>query len=46
VRAIFAGGNGGQISMEIPELDLVIAYTGGNYGTRGLNAQLLLPAVQ
>lgn len=46
VRAIFAGGNGGQVSMEIPELDLVIAFTGGNYGTRGLNAQLLLSAVQ
>ena len=46
VRAVFAGGNGGQISMMIPELDLVIAYTGANYGTRGLNAQLLLPAVQ
>jgi CubicO group peptidase (beta-lactamase class C family) len=46
VRAVFAGGNGGQISMAIPELDLVVAYTGGNYGTRGLNAQLLLPAVQ
>lgn len=45
VRAVFAGGNGGQISMAIPELDLVIAYTGGNYGTRGLNAQVLLGAV-
>lgn len=31
VRAYFAGGNGGQISMTIPELDLVIAFTGGNY---------------
>lgn len=31
VRAIFAGGNGGQVSMAIPELDLVIAFTGGNY---------------
>ena len=28
---IFAGGNGGQISMGIPELGLVIAMTGGNY---------------
>ncbi len=46
VRAVFAGGNGGQVSMAIPDLDLVIAFTGGNYGTRGLNAQLLLPAVQ
>ena len=46
VRAVFAGGNGGQVSMEIPDLDLVIAFTGGNYGTRGLNPQRLLGAVQ
>lgn len=46
VRAVFAGGNGGQVSLEIPELDLVIAFTGGNYGTRGLNPQRLLAAVQ
>jgi CubicO group peptidase (beta-lactamase class C family) len=32
VRGFFAGGNGGQIFMGIPELDLVIAVTGGNYG--------------
>ncbi|MEA2165950.1 MAG: hypothetical protein QOK37_4077 [Thermoanaerobaculia bacterium] len=31
VRAFFAGGNGGQIVMGIPELDLVIAFFGGNY---------------
>jgi CubicO group peptidase (beta-lactamase class C family) len=30
-RGFFAGGNGGQIFMGIPELDLVIAFTGGNY---------------
>lgn len=46
VRGVFAGGNGGQVSLEIPELDLVIAFTGGNYGTRGLNPQRLLGAVQ
>lgn len=46
VRAVFAGGNGGQVSMAIPDLDLVIAFTGGNYGTRGLNPQPLLGAVQ
>jgi CubicO group peptidase (beta-lactamase class C family) len=46
VRGVFAGGNGGQVSLEIPELDLVIAFTGGNYGTRGLNPQRLLAAVQ
>lgn len=32
VRGFFAAGNGGQIFMGIPELDLVIAFTGGNYG--------------
>lgn len=32
VRGYFAGGNGGQVFMAIPELDLVIAFTGGSYG--------------
>lgn len=32
VHAFFAAGNGGQIYMGIPELDLVIGFTGGNYG--------------
>lgn len=31
VRAFFAAGNGGQIFMAIPELDLAIGFTGGNY---------------
>jgi CubicO group peptidase (beta-lactamase class C family) len=31
VHAFFAGGNGTQIFMGVPELDLVIAFTGGNY---------------
>jgi CubicO group peptidase (beta-lactamase class C family) len=31
VRAFFAGGNGGQVVMGIPELDLVVAFYGGNY---------------
>ncbi|MEO8190923.1 MAG: serine hydrolase [Acidobacteriota bacterium] len=31
VRAFFAGGNGGQVVMGIPELDLLIAFYGGNY---------------
>ena len=35
VRAFFAAGNGGQIFMGIPELDLVIGFTGGNYNDRG-----------
>ncbi|HXO85277.1 MAG TPA: serine hydrolase [Gemmatimonadales bacterium] len=36
VRAYFAAGNGGQISMGIPELDLVIVFTGGNYADPAL----------
>jgi CubicO group peptidase (beta-lactamase class C family) len=31
VRAYFAGGNGGQVFLAIPDLDLVVAFTGGNY---------------
>ena len=31
VRAFYAGGNGGQVVMGIPELDLVIGFFGGNY---------------
>jgi CubicO group peptidase (beta-lactamase class C family) len=34
VRAFFAGGNGGQVVIGIPELDLVIAFYGGNYSDR------------
>ena len=52
VRAFFAGGNGGQISMAIPDLDLVIAFTGGNYADaatfraqRTFVPEYLLPAV-
>ena len=36
VHAFFAGGNGGQIFMGIPELDLVIGFTGGNYSDPAL----------
>lgn len=36
VHAYFAGGNGGQIFMGIPELDLVIAFTGGSYADPAL----------
>jgi CubicO group peptidase (beta-lactamase class C family) len=35
VRAFFAGGNGGQIVMVIPELDLVMAFYAGNYNDAG-----------
>ena len=52
IRAFFAGGNGGQISMAIPDLDLVIAFTGGNYSDaatfraqRTFVPEYLLPAV-
>ncbi|MDQ3750936.1 MAG: beta-lactamase family protein [Acidobacteriota bacterium] len=52
LRAFFAGGNGGQIVMGIPELDLVIAFYGGNYSDRVLLIpqwvyvpQYILPAV-
>jgi CubicO group peptidase (beta-lactamase class C family) len=31
IRAFYAGGNGGQVVMGIPELDLVVAFYGGNY---------------
>lgn len=36
VRAYFAAGNGGQIVMGIPDLDLVIAFYGGNYNDPSL----------
>ena len=53
VRGFFAAGNGGQIFMAIPDLDLVIAFWGGSYadagGTRFAQRQLIpediLPAV-
>jgi CubicO group peptidase (beta-lactamase class C family) len=52
VRAFFAGGNGGQIFMGIPDLDLVVAFTGGNYNDaalfipqRVLVPEQILPAV-
>jgi CubicO group peptidase (beta-lactamase class C family) len=31
LRAFFAGGNGGQLVVGIPELDLVVAFYGGSY---------------
>ena len=34
LRAYFAGGNGGQLVMVVPELDLVIATYGANYADR------------
>ncbi len=45
-RTYGAGGNGGQTVTVIPELDLVVMFTGGNYGDRrtwNKFAQELLP---
>lgn len=53
IRAFFAGGNGGQIFMGIPDLGLAIAFTGGNYNAvatfwaqRNFVPEYLLPAVR
>ena len=52
VRAHFMAGNGGQISMLIPELSLAIAFNAGNYSDRvkqrierELVPKVILPAV-
>jgi CubicO group peptidase (beta-lactamase class C family) len=31
IRAYFASGNGGQVAMAVPDLDLVLGFYGGNY---------------
>jgi len=53
VQAFFAGGNGGQGTIVIPELDTVVSTWGSNYGTRtgleiqqGLTPRYILPAVR
>jgi CubicO group peptidase (beta-lactamase class C family) len=53
LRAVFAGGNGGQLVMAIPDLDLVVGFFGGNYGDgeatyraqRSYVPEFILPAV-
>jgi CubicO group peptidase (beta-lactamase class C family) len=53
VRAVYAAGNGGQVVITVPELDLVAAFFGGNYGDgpatmlaqNKLFPQYVLPAV-
>ncbi|HEY0025289.1 MAG TPA: serine hydrolase [Longimicrobium sp.] len=45
VRGYWAGGNGGQGVMVVPELDMVVATFGGSYGTQvGLEIQQAYPA--
>jgi CubicO group peptidase (beta-lactamase class C family) len=53
LHAYFPGGNGGQVYIGIPDLDLLIAFTGGNYADRVLFRsqrefvpQDILPAVK
>ncbi len=53
IRAFFAGGNGGQVVMGIPELDMVVAFYAGNYSDRVMFRiqeefvpQYILPAVR
>ncbi|MBX7248035.1 MAG: beta-lactamase family protein [Caulobacteraceae bacterium] len=53
VRAFYAAGNGGQIAMAVPELELVIGFMGGNYSDpalyipqRSYIPEFILPAVQ
>ena len=36
LHAYFPGGNGGQVYIGIPDLDLLIAFTGGNYADAAL----------
>jgi CubicO group peptidase (beta-lactamase class C family) len=36
LHSYFPGGNGGQVYIGIPELDLLIAFTGGNYADAAL----------
>lgn len=52
IRAFFAGGNGRQIVMGIPELDLLVAFFAGNYSDPVLYKiqqefvpQYILPAI-
>jgi CubicO group peptidase (beta-lactamase class C family) len=52
VRAFYAAGNGGQIALAVPELDLAVAFLGGNYSQpvaqlaqKVYVPQFILPAV-
>ena len=53
VRVFFAAGNGGQLSIGVPELDLAIVFTGGSYADSALFIpqkvlvpEYILPAVR
>ena len=53
VRAFYAAGNGGQVVMVVPDLDLVVAIYGGNYNDKVLyvpqeiyTPRYILPAVE
>ena len=53
LHAYFPGGNGGQVYIGIPDLDLLIAFTGGNYADpvlfrsqREFVPQDILPAIR
>ncbi len=53
VHGFFAAGNGGQVVMVVPKLDLVVAFFGGNYGDKALyvpqqvyTPKYVLPAIE
>jgi len=41
VEIVYASGNGGQLAIAVPALDLVIAVTTGNYGQSAIRREIL-----